>query len=176
MLPNGNLALRGPGGAVRWTSHSRGKGTGDFAELRNNGQLVITDGQGAIAWSSGTTAIMLKRGMRLRSSQVLRNHPTANSSLTTLEMTKSGDLVLALDHRQVWHTDTHTRGSELHMTPSGRAVVRAPNGDAKWRSRAYGRSGLLILASRGRLVMEDARHPNHCWMRPVQSDKQCDSL
>jgi hypothetical protein len=171
MTHSGDLVLRKDSQRV-WHTGTAGKAPGGEAHLTNGGRLVIQTTTGRIVWSSRTTSVLLIRGDQLSAGATLVNR-TYPGSTTRLRMSADGNLVLQRNHHTVWQTDTHTQGSDLVITATGRMAIRSPRGTTLWRSPALGKYAILRVAQSGRIVLQNDVHQNHCWVRPAHSDPEC---
>lgn len=170
MQRNGDLVLRRDG-HVAWHSRTAGKAAHGYAQVLDRGSFVVRTTQHRTVWSSHTTGLLMVAGDRLTGGHALVNRSYPHS-WTTLEMRRSGDLVLLRNSHVVWHTDTHTSGSYLLVTTSGRIDVLNPHHQVIWRSRAVGRHAVFSVAQRGRITLGNVLD-QRCWVRPVGANPDC---
>jgi hypothetical protein len=166
MQGNGNLVFR-VNGVVAWSSRTAGTGAHNYALIRDSGSFVVRTLTGATVWSSHTTAVLMKAGDRLESGHALSNY-TSSTGHTHMQMTAGGDLVLKRGTTTVWHTGTHTQGSYLLVTSTGRLAVRTPANITVWHSAAVGGLPVLTVAQLGRITLY-SHTTHHCWVRPTGS-------
>lgn len=170
MQRNGDLVLRRDG-HVAWRTHTAGRAVNGSARVLSSGALVVRTTHGKRVWSSHTTAMFLVAGDHLMPGQTLVNR-TYPHSWTTLQMRRSGDLVLLRNHQVVWRTHTHIRGSYLLVTQTGRIDLLNPHHQVIWRSRAVGHYPVFSVAQGGRITLLNLKN-KHCWQRPAHSTVDC---
>lgn len=172
MQTNGNLVLRNGRGKFEWSSHTPGTGHHNYLQVLDSGALVVRTGSGRTVWTTGTTAVLLKARDVLTKGHTMVNRLVAGR-FTRLSMQYNGDLVLYRDDHRVWDSNTHTRGSFMTVTTSGRMVIETARRRVIWRTAVEGKRVALEVNTDGYMTLENVA--GHCWQAPARPAADCGS-
>jgi hypothetical protein len=153
LAANGTLSIVNPGGTAIWTSGVTGAT-----------ELAVTDG-GLLELLRGSAVIWTRFATIMRMGERMVGGETLYSAdgLVHLQLTTTGDLVLARASRTIWASNTAGNpGAFLILQSDGNLVLYAADGRALFNSHTWNHTG-VVLSIQGDVFAAVMSGPTMLW-------------